>query len=498
MRALLLLAALAALVVAPSAGAWTWPTGGAVLQPFGFDPAHPYAAGQHRGIDVAGEPGSTVLAPAAGTVTFAGTVPTSGKSVTIETADGYAVTLTHLGSLAVARGATVAEGDGAGTVGPSGDAEVGQPYVHLGVRVASNPQGYLDPLSLLTPRDAAAPALVAVPVPAQPAAARPPAAAAPAPTGPASPAAPASSASPTRLAPAQAPVTVPAAADSAPAPPAAPATVPAPAPPSLRISAPAIDIVERHRSVATPAHAVRAAAPALASAGASPAAASVERSSRRSTQRLTQRLSRRLSQRLTHGAVRPRSVVRASAATRVKVRAAETGAGAGRTPAAGRTAHPQRSAPVAHVPPPARAAPAPAVGASRSGARRDYSAARRDHSAARRHRSGSGRLPLAALAALLALAAGLAAVGVRRRREVVRMIARSGDAAEDPRSAGLAVCVGTPAPGACGGLRCPGGRLRAVSPAQRQRRAHGQRDGRARHAGHGRRRSRGEAVRPGC
>ena len=34
----------AALVCAPVAGAWTWPADGPVLQPFVFDPAHPYAA----------------------------------------------------------------------------------------------------------------------------------------------------------------------------------------------------------------------------------------------------------------------------------------------------------------------------------------------------------------------------------------------------------------------------------------------------------------------
>src|SRR5690349_19727141 len=114
MRRLLFAATLAALLLAPIAHAWTWPADGSVLQPFVFDPAHPFAAGQHRGIDVGGDVGARVLAPAAGTVTFAGTVPTSGKSVTIATADGYAVTLTHLGSIAVAKGATVAEGDGVG------------------------------------------------------------------------------------------------------------------------------------------------------------------------------------------------------------------------------------------------------------------------------------------------------------------------------------------------------------------------------------------------
>ena len=137
-----------------------------VLQPFVFDPAHPYAAGQHRGIDVAGAAGSTVVAPAAGTVTFAGTVPGSGLSLTIATPQGDAVTLTHLGSLAVAQGAAVAEGDGVGTIGPSGDPEVGEPYVHLGVRIAADPQGYLDPLSLLPVRAPAQSQPVSVPAPA--------------------------------------------------------------------------------------------------------------------------------------------------------------------------------------------------------------------------------------------------------------------------------------------------------------------------------------------
>src|SRR3954464_14187954 len=118
MRRTLVLAVLAVLIAAPVAQAWTWPTDGAVLQPFVFDAAHPYAAGQHRGVDVAGDAGGDVVAPAAGTITFAGAVPASGRSVTIETADGLAVTLTHLASVRVAEGAPVAEGAVVGTVGP--------------------------------------------------------------------------------------------------------------------------------------------------------------------------------------------------------------------------------------------------------------------------------------------------------------------------------------------------------------------------------------------
>jgi hypothetical protein len=135
----------------PAAHAWSRPVQGPVLQPFSYDEAHPYAAGQHRGVDLGAAAGETVVAPAAGTVSFAGTVPTNGKSVTIETADGYSVTLTHLGSIGVVKGAAVAEQDAVGTVGPSGTPEVDGPYVHLGIRVTADPNGYVDPLGLLPP-----------------------------------------------------------------------------------------------------------------------------------------------------------------------------------------------------------------------------------------------------------------------------------------------------------------------------------------------------------
>jgi hypothetical protein len=146
------------LVWVPVAQAWSWPVQGPVLQPFVYDEAHPYAAGQHRGIDIGADAaGETVVAPAAGTVSFAGSVPTSGKSVTIQTADGYSVTLTHLGSIVVSKGGTVAEGDSVGTIGPSGTPEFDQPYVHLGIRVTTDPNGYLDPLHVLPAASATAP-----------------------------------------------------------------------------------------------------------------------------------------------------------------------------------------------------------------------------------------------------------------------------------------------------------------------------------------------------
>jgi hypothetical protein len=134
--------------------AWTWPVDGPVLRPFvlGDDP---YAAGQHRGIDVGGAAGAPVRAAAGGIVSFAGTVPGGGRTVTIQTADGYSVTLVHLGSFTVARGSLVAEGDIVGSVGPSGEPELAEPYVHLGVRLTADPNGYLDPLRFLPVRAAA-------------------------------------------------------------------------------------------------------------------------------------------------------------------------------------------------------------------------------------------------------------------------------------------------------------------------------------------------------
>jgi len=131
------------------------------LRPFSFDHAHPYAGGQHRGVDLGAPSGSPVLAPAEGVVSFAGTVPTGGKTVSIQTPFGYTATLVHLGSIGVTRGTLVGEASVVGSVGPSGVVELTEPYVYFGARVTSDPQGYVDPLSLLPPRVMSAPPPVA-------------------------------------------------------------------------------------------------------------------------------------------------------------------------------------------------------------------------------------------------------------------------------------------------------------------------------------------------
>jgi hypothetical protein len=144
MRRSLAVLVAAALVQAPAAAGWSWPVDGPVLRSFALG-NDPYAAGQHRGIDIGAAPGTTVRAAAAGSVSFVGTVPAGGRAVTVRTAGGLSVTYLELGTTRVERGSEIAEGDAIGTIGPAS-------HVHLGVRVTADEHGYLDPLQFLPPR----------------------------------------------------------------------------------------------------------------------------------------------------------------------------------------------------------------------------------------------------------------------------------------------------------------------------------------------------------
>ena len=100
MRTLIVGLALLCVALPAQALAWSWPTDGVVLRTFSFDRAHPYTAGQRRGIDIGGVPNASVGAPTAGVVSFAGTTPGNGLTLSIRTVDGYTVSLTHLGATA--------------------------------------------------------------------------------------------------------------------------------------------------------------------------------------------------------------------------------------------------------------------------------------------------------------------------------------------------------------------------------------------------------------
>jgi murein DD-endopeptidase MepM/ murein hydrolase activator NlpD len=125
-------------------GTWAWPVTGPVIR--GFDPpTSPFGAG-HRGIDIAVPVGTPILAPEAGTVTFAGRV--GGELfVTLDHGGGLSSTYSWLSSAAVRKGDVVARGEPIGTTGV-GHPGSEVPHLHFGVRLDG---AYQDPLAYLAP-----------------------------------------------------------------------------------------------------------------------------------------------------------------------------------------------------------------------------------------------------------------------------------------------------------------------------------------------------------
>lgn len=126
-------------VPAPPSG-WTMP----LRQPTvvrGFEaPAHDYAPG-HRGVDLSG-PDAEVLAPAGGTIAFAG--PVAGRPVvTIDHDDGLVTSLEPV-ETTLAPGTAVARGEPVGTAATGG--HVGDRGIHFGIRRHGE---YINPLIMV-------------------------------------------------------------------------------------------------------------------------------------------------------------------------------------------------------------------------------------------------------------------------------------------------------------------------------------------------------------
>ena len=129
---------------AASAGGWTWPVVGPVIQTFD-PPDTPYGSG-HRGIDIAASVGTTVVAPADGTVTFAG--PVGGYLfLTIDHGGGLSSTYSWLSEKLVRKGDRVLQGQPVASTG-RGHPGAPIPHLHLGVKLDG---AYVDPLSYLGP-----------------------------------------------------------------------------------------------------------------------------------------------------------------------------------------------------------------------------------------------------------------------------------------------------------------------------------------------------------
>jgi len=133
-----------AAVVAASSGTWSWPVHGPLLR--GFDPPEsPYGSG-HRGIDIAASIGTTVRAPEAAIVAFAGQV--GGQLfVTLDHGGELTSTYSWLSSTLVRKGDAVARGQPIATTGLGHPGSV-VPHLHLGVKLAGI---YVDPLVYLGP-----------------------------------------------------------------------------------------------------------------------------------------------------------------------------------------------------------------------------------------------------------------------------------------------------------------------------------------------------------
>jgi hypothetical protein len=143
---LLVLAVIVVCLVLPdraAARAWERPVAGPVLRSFNLA-ADRFAAGQHRGVDLAAAVGARVTAACGGRVSFAGRVPRGGLTVSVR-CGRLVATYQHLGAAAVSRGQVVVPGASVGTVG-SGRART--PHVHLGARDRAT-GAYVDPLALL-------------------------------------------------------------------------------------------------------------------------------------------------------------------------------------------------------------------------------------------------------------------------------------------------------------------------------------------------------------
>jgi hypothetical protein len=129
------------------AGSWRWPVRGPVVAAFRTGP-DPFAAGQHRGIDIVAPVGTPVRSACSGRVTFAGFVATAGRTVSVA-CDRLTASYLHLATIAVRRRQRLTTGDLLGAVGRSGRPRSAAAHLHFGVRRTGRRFAYVDPLSLL-------------------------------------------------------------------------------------------------------------------------------------------------------------------------------------------------------------------------------------------------------------------------------------------------------------------------------------------------------------
>ena len=98
----------------------------------------------HRGIDIANQPGVSVMAPARGVVTFRANSGGFGKVIVIDHGYGIRSRFGHLGEYKVQLGDHVDRGDIIGTIGNTGRST--GPHLHYEVEInglCENPRNYI-------------------------------------------------------------------------------------------------------------------------------------------------------------------------------------------------------------------------------------------------------------------------------------------------------------------------------------------------------------------
>jgi murein DD-endopeptidase MepM/ murein hydrolase activator NlpD len=129
---------------------WLRPVPGEVARSFSYARATPFAAGAHRGADLAAHPGAPVRSACAGTVVHAGPVAGQGRVVSVR-CGSRRVSYLPLARVTVRAGAPIRAGTTIGTVA------AGHGGLHLGVRREDDRFAYEDPIALLSAREPPAP-----------------------------------------------------------------------------------------------------------------------------------------------------------------------------------------------------------------------------------------------------------------------------------------------------------------------------------------------------
>jgi lipoprotein NlpD len=122
---------------------WMWPVKGTIISRFD-EPADSDGKTRNRGIDIAGTPGTPILAAAGGQVVYAGNaVRGLGNMVIIKHSDEYLTAYAHNRVILVKEGDTVAKGQ---KIAELGNSDTDRPKLHFELRKQGTP---VDPLRYL-------------------------------------------------------------------------------------------------------------------------------------------------------------------------------------------------------------------------------------------------------------------------------------------------------------------------------------------------------------